>query len=101
MSVISVFRSYLEENHPHLVVKDWKVDVKVVSLTDIQNAEIRATIPSEITGEITCWKFFYDGGAPNIVYLIQDKQGVQDIEIVLVSEGELIKPVIFIEAVDK
>lgn len=96
MSVIRVFRSYLEENHPHLVMKDWKVDVKVVSLTDIQNEDIRATIPSEITGEVTCWKFFYAGAASNIVYLIQDKQGLQDIEIVLLREGELIKPISFI-----
>lgn len=98
MSVIRVFRSYLEENHPHLVVKDWKVDVKVVSLTDIPNEDIRATIPSEITGEVTCWIFFYDGSASNIVCLIQDKHGLQDINIVLLRESKLTKPISFIKA---
>lgn len=95
MSVIRLFRDYLVENHPHLIVKDWKVDVKVVSVTDIQNVDIKAIIPSEVKEEIICWMFFYDGGASNIVYLIQGKQELQNIGIVLLKEGEPVKPISF------
>jgi len=42
---------------------------------------LRAIIPYEFRQDLTCWEFFYDGGAANVVYLLQDKQGLQDIGI--------------------
>ncbi|WP_242310711.1 hypothetical protein [Bacillus cereus group sp. BfR-BA-01331] len=94
MSIIGLFRDYIEEHHPHLSGKDWKVDVRVLSATEIQNEDVRATIPSEITGELKCWVFYYDRGKSNVVYLLQDKRGSQDIGIGLLKEGELIKSII-------
>lgn len=73
MSVIRSFRNYLENNHPHLVMEDWKVDVKVISTTDILNEDIRNELPSDISPKITCWKFFYDEDLSNVFYIIQDK----------------------------
>lgn len=96
MSVISVFRNYMEEYHPQLVWKDWKADVKVLSVADIKNEELKASISNEFQGELTCWVFFYDGGASNIVYLLQDKQGYQNIGIGLLKDGELVKPISFV-----
>lgn len=96
MSVIKVFRNYLEEQHPHLANKDWKVDVRAISADDIRNEELRASIPVEFKEELTCWVFFYDGGALNVVYLLQDKQGLQDLGIGLLKDGELIKPISFV-----
>lgn len=40
MNVIKVFRHYMEEQHPHLAYKDWKVDVKAISADDIRNGEL-------------------------------------------------------------
>ncbi|MGN7402328.1 hypothetical protein ACTHO0_20945 [Cytobacillus praedii] len=40
--------------------------------------------------------FFYDGGASNVVYLLQDKQGLQDLVIGLLKDDELIKPMSFV-----
>ncbi|PGT88755.1 hypothetical protein [Bacillus sp. AFS040349] len=96
MSVINVFRNYMEEHHPHLAWKDWKVDVRVLLADDIKNEELKASIPNEIKGELTCWVFFYDGGASNVVYLLQDKQGLQDIGIGLLKDGVLVKPISFV-----
>lgn len=96
MSVISVFRNYVKENHPHLVWKDWKADVRVLSANDISNKKIKASIPNEIQEGLTCWVFFYDGGASNVVYLLQDKQGLQDIGIGLLKDGEIVKPISFV-----
>lgn len=83
----------MEEHHPHLAWKDWKVDVRVLLADDIKNEELKASIPNEIKGELTCWVFFYDGGASNVVYLLQDKQ---DIGIGLLKDGELVKPISFL-----
>ena len=96
MSVIKVFRSYMEEHHPHLAWKDWKVDVRVSSADDLKNEELKASIPNEFKGELTCWVFFYDGGESNVVFLLQDKQGLQDLGIGLLKGGELIKPICFV-----
>ncbi|MEI2368773.1 hypothetical protein [Niallia circulans] len=96
MGVISVFRNYMEEHHPHLARKDWKVDVRAVSADKIRNEELKASIPFEFKKELTCWVFFYDGGASNVVYLLQDKQGLQDLGIGLLKDGELIKPISFV-----
>lgn len=96
MSVISVFRNYIEEHHPHLAWKDWKVDVRAVSADKIRNEELRASISFEFKKELTCWVFFYDGGASNVVYLLQDKQGLQDLGMGLLKDGELIKPISFV-----
>ena len=54
MSVIKFFRNYLEEKHPHLAVKDWKVDVKVVPVIDIQNQSVKTIIPSEVRENGLC-----------------------------------------------
>ncbi|MBB2483132.1 hypothetical protein H5P36_23535 [Bacillus sp. APMAM] len=96
MSIIKVFRNYVDEQHPHLARKDWKVDVRAVSADEISNEEIKANIPVEFKEELTCWLFFYDGGVSNIVYLLQDKQGLQNIGIGLLKDGELIKPISFV-----
>lgn len=96
MSIINVFRNYLSEYHPHLALKDWKADVKTLSMDDISNEEIKAIIPEEHKQELTCWVFFYDGGASNVVYLLQDKQGLKDIGIGLLKDGELVKPISFV-----
>ncbi|HDR8052045.1 hypothetical protein P5808_13825 [Bacillus cereus] len=96
MSVDRLFRNYIKVHHPHLVGKDWIVDVKVISAADIKNEDVKATIPSEITQELTCWIFYYDDAASNVVYLLQDKQRLQDIGIGLLEEGELVKPISFV-----
>lgn len=96
MSVISVFRNYIEEHHPHLAWKDWKMEVRVLSADDIRNDEIKASIPNEFKQELKCWVFFYDGGVSNVVYLLQDKHGLQDIGIGLLKDGELVKPIRFV-----
>jgi hypothetical protein len=96
MSVIRVFRNYMEEHHPHLACKDWKVEVRVLSVDDIRNEKVKASIPNENKQELTCWVFFYDGGASNVVYLLQDKQGLTNIGIGLLKDGELIKPISFV-----
>lgn len=31
MSIIGLFRNYIEEHHPHLAEKEWIVDVRTVS----------------------------------------------------------------------
>ncbi|WP_130055579.1 hypothetical protein [Bacillus thuringiensis] len=95
MDIIGVFRDYIEEYHPHLSEKDWKVDVRVLSATEIQNEDVRATIPSEFIKELKCWIFFYDGGVSNVVYLLQDKRGEQYIGMGLLKEGVLVKPISF------
>ncbi|MBP1082168.1 MULTISPECIES: hypothetical protein [Bacillus] len=47
MRIINVFRNYMEEHHPHLAWKDWKADVKTLSVDDIRNEEVKANIPEE------------------------------------------------------
>ncbi|WP_374717474.1 hypothetical protein [Neobacillus sp.] len=96
MSVIRLFRNYIEEHHPHLSRKDWIADVRVISTKDIKNEDVKSTIPNEVTEELTCWIFYYDGGASNVVYLLQDKQGLQNIGIGLLKGGELVKPISFV-----
>ncbi|WP_394185119.1 hypothetical protein [Metabacillus halosaccharovorans] len=86
----------MEEHHPHLVWKDWKADVRTLSVDDISNEEVKAIIPEEYKQELTCWVFFYDGSASNVVYLLQDKQGLKDIGIALLIDGELVKPISFV-----
>ncbi len=96
MGIINLFRNYMEEHHPHLVWKDWKADVRTLSVDDISNEEVKAIIPEEYKQELTCWVFFYDGSASNVVYLLQDKQGLKDIGIALLIDGELVKPISFV-----
>jgi hypothetical protein len=96
MNVIRLFRNYIDEHHPQLAGKDWIVDVRVISVSDIKNEDVKATIPNEITEKLTCWVFYYDGNASNVVYLFQDKQGLQDIGIGLLKDGELVKPISFV-----
>jgi hypothetical protein len=96
MSIIRLFRNYIDEHHPHLAGKDWIADVRVISVSDIKNEDVKATIPNEITEKLTCWVFYYDGDASNVVYLLQDKQGLQDIGMGLLKDGELVKPINFV-----
>lgn len=96
MSIISVFRNYMEVHHPHLAWKDWKAEVRVLSADDVRNEEVKAIIPNENKQELTCWVFFYEGGALNVVYLLQDKKGQQDIGIGLLKDGELVKSISFV-----
>lgn len=96
MSVIRLFRNYIDEHHPQLAGKDWLVDVRVISFSDIKNEDIKATISNEIKEKLTCWIFYYDGGASNVVYILQDKQGLQDIGMGLLKDGELVKPISFV-----
>ncbi|HDR4858358.1 hypothetical protein CON17_08595 [Bacillus thuringiensis] len=93
MSIIRIFRNYIEEHHPHLAEKEWIVDVRTLSTTDIQNEDVRAMIPNEIQEELKCWIFYYNGGASNVVYLLQDKQGLRDIGMGLLEEGKLVKSI--------
>ncbi|PLV31803.1 hypothetical protein BSP4_43420 [Bacillus subtilis subsp. subtilis] len=60
MSVIKVFRNYMAKHHPHLAYKDWKVDVRLISIQDIPNEDLKAIIPRGIGEPITCWLFYYD-----------------------------------------
>lgn len=93
MSIIKLFRFYIEENHPHLAWKDWKADRRVISIDDIRNEDLKASIPEEHKQKLTCWVIFYNGVTSNIVYLLQDKQGLRDIEIGLLKNGERVKPI--------
>ncbi|PEK02194.1 hypothetical protein [Bacillus wiedmannii] len=96
MSIIGLFRNYIEEHHPHLAEKEWIVDVRTLLARDIKNKDVKATIPSENIEELKCWIFYYDGGTSNVVYLLQDKQGRQDIGIGLLKKGVLIKHISFV-----
>ncbi|MCR6790491.1 hypothetical protein [Bacillus paranthracis] len=96
MGIIELFRDYIEDYHPHLAEKEWIVDVRTLLVTDIQNGDVKATIPSEVTGELKCWIFYYNGGTSNVVYLLQDKWGRKDIGIGLLKKGVLIKPIRFV-----
>ncbi|ACK96945.1 hypothetical protein CN498_23675 [Bacillus thuringiensis] len=96
MSIIRLFRDYIEEHHPHLAEKEWIVDIRTLSATMIQNEEVKAMIPNEIKDELKCWIFYYNGGVSNIVYLLQDKRGLLDIGMGLLKDGELVKPISFV-----
>ncbi|MGT4651779.1 hypothetical protein [Bacillus cereus] len=96
MSIIGLFRNYIEEQHPHLAEKEWIVDVRTLSATEIRNKEVKAMIPNEIKEELKCWIFYYNGGASNVVYLLQDKRGSRYIGMGLLKEGELVNPISFI-----
>lgn len=96
MGIIELFRDYIEDHHPHLAEKEWIVNVRMLSATDIQNEDVKATIPSEVTKELKCWIFYYNGGTSNVVYLLQDKRGLQDIGMGLLKKGELVKPISFV-----
>ena len=95
MSIIKVFRDYLEAYHPYLAGKDWRVDVQPLSVDDISYEEIKAFIPTEYKQELTCWIFFYDGGVSNVVYLFQDKKGLTNIGICLLKDDKPVKPISF------
>lgn len=93
MSVVNVFRGYIEEHHPHLIKKDWKIDIRVLAIKEIQHKAIQATIPKEIRGELTCWIFYYEEDRSNWVYLLQDKERVQNIGIGLLEKEEVVRPI--------
>lgn len=95
MSIVKVFRNYMEGYHPYLADKDWKVDVQTLSVGDIRHEEVNALIPAEYKHELNCWAFFYDGGLSNVVYLFQDKQGLTNIGICLLKDDKPVKPISF------
>ncbi|MDA1558222.1 hypothetical protein PDK45_25160 [Bacillus cereus] len=96
MSIIGLFRNYIEEHHPHLAEKEWIVDVRTLSATEIRNKEVKAMISNESKEELKCWIFYYNSGASNVVYLLQDKHGSRYIGMGLLREGELVNPISFI-----
>lgn len=96
MSIVKVFRNYMEAYHPYLADKDWKVDVQTLLMGDIRHEEVKALIPAEYKQELTCWVFFYDGGASTLVYLLQDKRGLKNIGICLLKDDKPVKPISFI-----
>ncbi|WP_252183566.1 hypothetical protein [Rossellomorea vietnamensis] len=65
-------------------------------MDDIKNEQVKASIPNENNQELKCWIFFYDGGASNVVYLLQDKEGLENKGIGLLKDGELVKPISFV-----
>lgn len=93
MSIVSLFRGYIEERHPHLARKDWRVDVRTLSTNDIESKVGRATIPAGTEPELTYWVFFYDNDASNMVYVLQDKQDPKNIGIGLLVNGVLVEPI--------
>lgn len=95
MSIIRVFRNYMEEYHPYLAAKDWKADVQTLSVDDISYEEVKALIPAEYKQELTCWVFFYDSGVSNVVYLLQDRKGLINIGICLLKDEKSVKPISF------
>lgn len=96
MSVINVFRNYIEEKHPELVLKDWKIDERALSVDNIRNEVLKSVIEWIVNEEIKCWVFYYDEGPSNVVYLLQDKKGMKNIGIGLLKDGELVKPISFV-----
>ena len=95
MSIVKVFRNYMEDYHPYLANKDWKVDVQTLSMGDIKHEEVKALIPAEYKQELNYWVFFYDGDASNVVYLFQDKKGLTNIGICLLKDNKPVKPISF------
>lgn len=89
MSSIDVFWQYLYKYHPKLVQKDWFMDSNVIHRTDIISNAVKETVPTDIN-RLKCNVFFYEGGKKNIVFLIQDERGENNIVIGLLTNGELI-----------
>ncbi|WP_404335616.1 hypothetical protein [Planococcus rifietoensis] len=48
MSIIKVFRNYMDAYHPYLADKEWKADVQTVSVDDISYEEVKALYSSRI-----------------------------------------------------
>lgn len=96
MDIIELFRDYIGDYHPHLAEKEWIVDVRTLLATEIRNEKVKAMISNETKGELKCWIFYYNVGASNVVYLLQDKYSSRYIGMGLLKEGELINPISFI-----
>ncbi|WP_181347386.1 hypothetical protein [Thalassobacillus sp. CUG 92003] len=92
MSVIDVFWEFIYEHHPQLAFNDWLVDSQLMNVEEIVNAEVRELIPHRLK-EVNCIVYFYEGGTKNVVYLLQDKQGKQNIAIGLLKNDELVDAV--------
>lgn len=95
MSVIKVFRSYMKEHHPLLRDKDWKVDVRKLSVNEFHSGTIQSLLPQMWSEPVTCWAFYYEEYYQDVVFLLQDKRGVRNIAISLLKNGEPICPVQF------
>ncbi|HDR7314295.1 hypothetical protein ACRS52_19035 [Bacillus cytotoxicus] len=65
------------------------MDSNVIHRTDLKSHAVKETIPTGIN-YLKCNVFFYEGGTKNIVFLIQDERGVNNIVIGLLKNGELV-----------
>lgn len=92
MDAIDVFWNFIYEHHPQLAFNDWMVDSQLMNVEEIVNIKVRELLPGQIT-EVNCIVFFYEGGTKNVVYLLQDKQGKQNIAIGLLKNDELVDTV--------
>lgn len=95
MSNIDVFRKYLKEYQPNLISENWMVNLEIMERKELPNKELRNLIPPKMQ-QVRCLIFFYIGEEKNVVYLLQDKQGLQNIGIGLLKDGELVKPISFV-----
>lgn len=93
MSIITVFKNYIEEHHPHLTEKEWRVDVQTVLMGDKKTNGIKTIISIKKAQELTYLIFSHDGDVSNIVYVLQDKQDSRNIGISLLRNGVLVNPI--------
>ncbi|MHA6252424.1 hypothetical protein [Oceanobacillus sp. CAU 1775] len=95
MCIIQVFNGYMEEHHPHLLRKDWKTEVRTITATETNQGDIKSLIPAQKKEDIKCWYFFYDESFNDMVFLLQDKRGVNNIAISLMQNGIPVNPITF------
>ncbi|MFP3324586.1 hypothetical protein R0K05_15980 [Planococcus sp. SIMBA_160] len=93
MSIITVFRNYMQVYHPHLTEKEWRVDVRTVLVNSLKNKGVRTIISNRKNRELTYWVFPYDDNTSHIVYVLQDEKDPKNIGISLLKNGVLINPI--------
>lgn len=93
MSIITVFRNYMQAHHPHLTEEEWRVDVRTILVNDIKSKGTRTIISNKKARELTYWVFSYDDNISNIVYVLQDEKDPKNIGISLLKNGVLINPI--------
>lgn len=95
MCIIKEFRSYMKTHHLELIEKDWKVDVKQFSATELNSRNLKTLLLQEINEPITCWVFFHDNSYDEVVLFLQDKRRIKNIAISLLRNGKPVKPMSF------
>lgn len=95
MCIIQVFNDYMEGYHPHLMKEDWKADVRNLTEAEVSQGDIQSLLPTEKKGEIKCWYFYYDDSFVDMVFLLQDKRGVNNLAISLLQNGTPVCPITF------